>query len=522
MEKWAEGRADIEAEEGPQIEITTVGEGVSQADPLVVLSELTLEDRELLMELAEPMNFRPGQVLIEQGQSLKMLLLVMKGVVGVRVSRGGVSIEVGLLHPGEIVGELSFVSWEPAAATVVALDDVVALRLDMQWMEQFMAQHPETGVRLYHSLSLILAQRVRATNAKLFEWRDQRDRELERRAVGRHIAAWSVPESLEDGVDAFRRAMNKYSDSPHRDREVMLARTAEACSQVVDLTAREAQTGANKGVHEPGLGSYVLRELFPFMMRSALIERIYAKPLERALDYVVLEHICTRTAQGHGELGEAIDAWFLDWDIASSLRGCIRSVLTVLADDFRHAPAGAPFSAALLSGGAAPMLLETMEELGRPETMNVTCLDSDLASLSSIGQRVARLGLDDQFTYVCEGALEGRTRREPIRLPPQCHISFPILTEARTREDFIAMLDEFYFNLRPGGTLVLGLPALSQQANFVAQVLLEWRPTRWSEEQVRGFVAESAFKNEDLDIQCPEEGGYFVAVLKRKDSDARC
>lgn len=519
MENWTKDHGSAEGQVQRKVEITSVGEGVSKSDPLVVLAELSPEDRALLMDLAEPMAFRPGQVLIEQGQSLKMLLLIMKGVVGVRVSRSGISIEVGLLHPGEIVGELSFVSWEPAAATVVALDEVVVLRLDMEWMEQIMAQHPGTGVRLYHSLALILAQRVRTTNATLFEWREQRDRELERRSVGRHIAAWTVPASLEQGVEEFRRTMNKLADSPGASRDETRALAAVACSAVVDLAAREARTGANDGVHEPGLGAYVLRELFPFMMRSALVERIYAKPLERALDYIVLEHLSTRSAQGHGELGEAIDAWFLEWDIASALRGCIHSTMQVLAKDYRGAPAGEPYSAALMSGGAAPMLLDVLEKLGRPANVQTTCLDPDLSSLSNIGQRVARMGLDHQFTYVCKGALEGRTSREPIRLPPQNHISFPILTEARVEDDFLDLLDEFYDNLQPGGTLALGLPALSQQATFVAEVILEWHPARWTESDVRRFVARSAFADQKLEIQTPEEGGYFLAVLTRRESD---
>jgi len=430
------------------LEISHVGGEVSRKDPLVVLSELSPEDRALLMDLAEPMTFEPGQVIIEQGQSLKMLLLITRGVVGVRISRDGVSIKVGLLHPGEIVGELSFVSWEPAAATVVALEHVVALRLDLDWMESIMTKHPGTGVRLYHSLALILAQRVRTTNAKLFEWRERRDQELEERSGGRHIAAWTLPPKLEAGVEKFKKTMLDLERRAGRLKEQFHPVVARACDEVLQVASTEAYVGSSDGQYEPGLGAYVLRELFPFVMRSSAIERIYAKPLERALDYLALEQITTSTPQGHGDLGEAVDAWFLQWIIARAVRGAVAASLEVPVRHYRERTVrDRPFQLAVMSAGAAPQLLEKLQDLDKPSDIRITCLDADLSALSSLGQRVAIEGMAPQFTYVCESALEDGMRRAPVRLPPQTHVCFPLLAQVMSEDALLGLLDEFFYNL---------------------------------------------------------------------------
>ncbi|MBM4398268.1 MAG: cyclic nucleotide-binding domain-containing protein, partial [Deltaproteobacteria bacterium] len=163
--RWLDGL--VEPVVGPAADPTAAATRVElqpgPADPLAVLSELTPDDKQALMELAEPVSFRPGQVIVEQGQSLAVLLMIIRGSAAVRVAQEGVSVEVGQVRPGEVVGEMSFVSWEPASATVVALDEVVALRFEMEWMESLISRHPRTGVRLFHSLAGILAQRVRET-----------------------------------------------------------------------------------------------------------------------------------------------------------------------------------------------------------------------------------------------------------------------------------------------------------------------------------------------------------------------
>ncbi len=67
-----------------------------------------------------PMNAAKNDTLIVQGETTDKLFIIIKGEV--QVSRSGQLIAV--LVPGDLIGEMSFMSSEPASANAVATDHV--------------------------------------------------------------------------------------------------------------------------------------------------------------------------------------------------------------------------------------------------------------------------------------------------------------------------------------------------------------------------------------------------------------
>ena len=488
---------------------------------LSMLPELTAEDRELLLKHADPVSFGHGRVLVEQGQGLKMLLLLLKGTVSVRIARDDVVIEVGRLRPGEIVGELSFVSWEPASATVVAIDDVIALRLDLDWMETLMGNHPHTAARVFHSLSLVLAQRVRESNARLFTWGAERDKVRSDRSASRNVAATSVPEKLSAAVSLF-----------HGQIQAALARQnggeASATQGLVNqaLNAFVSAVGScsladskRTPAIDPSIGAYLLRETYSTFMQSSTMERIHAKPLGAAMDYLTAERIYDNEAHGHGSLGVQIDRWFLDWRIAASLRGCMKEASRLVIDSY-GAWTGEQglFRIAVLSAGSAPELFQTLTDLGKPDDVAVTCVDSDLSALSALGQQASKVGLAERFSFVCEGLLDASSSSDlRLRLLPQQLILLPVLTEAVDDPLFIHLLDEIYDNLEPGGLAALGALDLPLDATLVSEVLLDWAPAEWTNGRLRDLVSQSSFAGQEPDIHTAPKGYWSLLVLRREE-----
>jgi CRP-like cAMP-binding protein len=56
--------------------------------------------------------------------------------------------EVARLGPGNLFGEMSLLTGEPRAATVVALTDVVLLELDRPVFARLFTEHPELAPKL--------------------------------------------------------------------------------------------------------------------------------------------------------------------------------------------------------------------------------------------------------------------------------------------------------------------------------------------------------------------------------------
>jgi class 3 adenylate cyclase/CRP-like cAMP-binding protein len=481
---------------------------IMQTDPLSVLAELTVEDRKTLMGLSEIVAFDPGQIVVSQGQELKSLHLLVKGVAAVRVVREGMSVEVGLLQPGDVIGEMGFVSFEPASATVVALEPVVALRFKVEWMDRVAAVHPQTGMRLFQSLGQVIAQRVRDMNSRMVERSVSTMDGQTARTARRAVASAEVPPALEKGVREFKRQM----DSMERARTQDPAAVAEACTRLVALAAR--CTGEADEADRIGIGAYFLRETFPFFMCSNTIERIATRAPGLQLDFPSAEAVFANQPRGHGAIGPQIDAWFLGWTLAASVRACQRHASDRIVEAYRGRTQEGPFFVSVVSCGSAPEVIDALHRLDRPENLPVTCHDPDLSALSVLGRTAAREGLSKAFTFVCEGLIRSGARR--VRLAGQHMVCLPVLTEPVMDADFVGFLDEVHDGLEPGGAFVTGVLDLTPEALFLAESLLEWPVACVTGDRLNRFFQTSAFHRDDVRIREGLGGRGIGLVARRK------
>jgi small-conductance mechanosensitive channel/CRP-like cAMP-binding protein len=118
-----------------------VDEMLRRVDLFKVLQE---EERVRLRQEMVPKRFAKGEHVLEQGESGNTLYLVGSGSLSVRA--GGV--EVSRLTRGSYFGEMSLLTGEPRAATVVALTDVVLLELGRPVFARLFEAHPELAPKL--------------------------------------------------------------------------------------------------------------------------------------------------------------------------------------------------------------------------------------------------------------------------------------------------------------------------------------------------------------------------------------
>ncbi|MHB8621477.1 MAG: Crp/Fnr family transcriptional regulator [Chloroflexota bacterium] len=153
-----------------------------KAIPLEALTDLACKGRRR--------RFPAGAALMSQGDSSETLHLIRSGWV--RVERGHPQMTAPVLlaelGPGEVVGEMGVLDGAPRSATVVAIDSVETLELDIQALSETTLRHPEITLALLRTIS----ERLRSVDGVVGRKMDERWSEMSgkatpgRAAVARH------------------------------------------------------------------------------------------------------------------------------------------------------------------------------------------------------------------------------------------------------------------------------------------------------------------------------------------------
>lgn len=117
-----------------------------------------------LLQTAARRTFKPGALLIRQGEEQTGLFILVNGNAKVVRDHDGFMVDISQHGPGEIFGDMSFLEGQPASASVEACDpEVLAIAISRDNINSFINKDPNFAGRFYQSLAAILSQRLRAT-----------------------------------------------------------------------------------------------------------------------------------------------------------------------------------------------------------------------------------------------------------------------------------------------------------------------------------------------------------------------
>ncbi len=133
---------------------------------LYILGILDDGDADWLAECGTLQTCEPGQTLVEQGIAIDQLFIVLDGRLSVQVGENTV---IANLAAGDIVGEMSFIDSDPPSAFVVANEASQVLAIPRTVVSQRLATDQAFAARLYHSLAVVLSDRLRTTISGLTE-----------------------------------------------------------------------------------------------------------------------------------------------------------------------------------------------------------------------------------------------------------------------------------------------------------------------------------------------------------------
>jgi small-conductance mechanosensitive channel/CRP-like cAMP-binding protein len=149
------------------------GRRLRAIDQVELFRGLSEEEHAHLADHLHHAPFAAGEVMTRQGAEAHWLYIVIGGTASVRVTaEGGVEREVARLEAGAFFGEMSLLTGQSRAATVVALTPVECYRLDKAAFQGLIGNRPEIA----EQIADVLARR----RMELSAVRENLDEEAER------------------------------------------------------------------------------------------------------------------------------------------------------------------------------------------------------------------------------------------------------------------------------------------------------------------------------------------------------
>lgn len=125
----------------------------------------------MLLDGSETRHFAAGEAIIEEGEEARAFYVLESGRVRVERSHGGTAMPLSELRPGDCFGEMAIIECAPRSATVVALEECVALRVPLSALTVLMEADLEQFVLIQMNLARELSRRLRAADQQVFELR---------------------------------------------------------------------------------------------------------------------------------------------------------------------------------------------------------------------------------------------------------------------------------------------------------------------------------------------------------------
>ncbi|MGN7612014.1 cyclic nucleotide-binding domain-containing protein [Magnetococcales bacterium HHB-1] len=131
---------------------------------LMILGQLNDEDAEWLAQTGQKRQILAGERLIEEGEPITALFIILAGKMSVEVSGGH---EIATLEAGEMLGEISFVNQSRPVASVSALSTTTILEISRQNLDEKLRLDTAFAARFFRAISIFLADRLQHTVRRL-------------------------------------------------------------------------------------------------------------------------------------------------------------------------------------------------------------------------------------------------------------------------------------------------------------------------------------------------------------------
>lgn len=127
------------------------------------LSELDYIEIMRIRDIAERLEFRAGQIIVDEDTPCDAFFVIVTGSAAVeKMGR-----RIATLRAGEPMGEISFIDKGLRSASIRALEDSVIIKITADSFEEFLTKEPSVAHKVYRSIAVTLCRRLRESNEYL-------------------------------------------------------------------------------------------------------------------------------------------------------------------------------------------------------------------------------------------------------------------------------------------------------------------------------------------------------------------
>ena len=138
------------------------------------LDAFSEKDLKGLLELSKIRKYKPGDLILEEGQYDCWIYFLITGKV--RVVKHDEDLSV-LGRTGDVFGEMGIIDGSPRSASIYAVDETVCLATDASYIDRLSGNDKIAfSYILYRIFSEILANRLRLTNEELIKTKEENER----------------------------------------------------------------------------------------------------------------------------------------------------------------------------------------------------------------------------------------------------------------------------------------------------------------------------------------------------------
>jgi CRP-like cAMP-binding protein len=133
---------------------------------------LSVEEARCIVAYMRLVPYPNGATLFRAGErsSSNFMLFLLEGEVSVQAGGGGGAtdtVEIAVLGPGSIIGEMALLDSSPRSATCTAVSPVKAAGLGRRGLEYLIEEHPKVAAKFLIGLSQRIGDRLRAMDEQI-------------------------------------------------------------------------------------------------------------------------------------------------------------------------------------------------------------------------------------------------------------------------------------------------------------------------------------------------------------------
>lgn len=466
---------------------------------LTFLSQFDETSRNWLLDNGQEQQFLASQIICQAGDPLSHINIILEGVVSVyRIHADETKELIVRMGSDEIIGEMEWLSGDPASATVEAEEPTLLLTWSCSQLKDKVASDDKFASVFYQALAKIGIDRLRSA------LRLQKPiNSIRETPSNTHI-----PE-LNERLSEFKSLISKIDKISIKNLGNIPEHEAlQVENSLNDLIIHTDNILGEKSqlcsVTKDSVGAILQQEFLPYLSMTGTADRFYSKPRGYAGDYLTIAKMYDNNPSGSGRIGALIDSCFLNRPPSKAVRNRRHLLHRIINQELSKNP-GITTRITSLACGPAQELFDIYSEIENKDSLQSNLIDIDLQALAFVADKRDRMKLTRSMQVFNSNLVYLAAGRQKLPVPPQ-NLVYSIGLIDYFNDNFVVNLINFAYDLlAPGGKVVLGNFHPRNRDKAFMDYILEWKLIHRDEEDMHRLFRESKFAKAADEIHYEEE-----------------